>query len=161
FPEEPLNLSAADGFGYFPAEINQTLNGGDYTILRKLGWGPRSSTWLAKEADGDRTLHFAVQAFTVATSKEVEARVLPIFQTKLSAGNWILFPYFYESFWEKSVHGEHLCLALGAYGLPFSDVLRDAANGGRAGLSVHVVQYTSSCLLQTLTRLHDIKVMHG
>ena len=47
FPEEPLSSSAEAGLGYFPVSPSQTLKNGQYTIIRKLGWGPRSSVWLA------------------------------------------------------------------------------------------------------------------
>jgi len=47
FPEEPLNLTSSEGFGYFPSYPGQRLNNGRYEITRKLGYGPRSSVWLA------------------------------------------------------------------------------------------------------------------
>ncbi|KAF6757895.1 kinase-like domain-containing protein [Ephemerocybe angulata] len=163
FPEEPLNLSAADGYGYFPAEINQRLNGGEYTVVRKLGWGPRSSTWLVQDqyADGD-SQYCAVQVFTVAQSKEVESKLLPIVQNELSrTDEWIHFPNYFDDFWVKSVHGDHLCFVIEVYGLPFSHVVQAAANSGRAGPPVHVVQYASSVILEKLAVLHAEKVMHA
>ena len=47
FPEEPLNLTAGEGFGYFPSYPGQKLNNDQYEITRKLGYGPRSSVWMA------------------------------------------------------------------------------------------------------------------
>lgn len=47
FPEEPLNLTSSEGFGYFPSYPGQKLNEGRYEIIRKVGYGPRSSAWLA------------------------------------------------------------------------------------------------------------------
>ncbi|KAF5335544.1 hypothetical protein D9611_012187 [Ephemerocybe angulata] len=127
FPEEPLNLSAADGFGYLAADINQTLNGGEFAIVRKLGWGPRSSTWLVQVKGEDST-------------EELD------------------FPNCYDSFWEKSIHGEHLCFVMNPHGLPFSCVVQAAANSGRAGLPVHVVQYTTSVILEALGKSHKKKL---
>jgi len=46
FPEEPLHLSGDQGFGFFPARAGLLLNRERYEILRKLGRGEFSSTWL-------------------------------------------------------------------------------------------------------------------
>ncbi|KAF6749035.1 CMGC/SRPK protein kinase [Ephemerocybe angulata] len=162
FPEEPLNLSAADGFGYLPADINQTLHGGKYTIVRKLGWGPRSSTWLVSEKTGDETAYWVVQVFTVSASKGADTTLLPILQGAVArARKWISFPTINYSFWETGVHGEHLCLVMVEYGLPLSGLLRDATSNGRPGLPVHVVQYTVFTVLSTLESLQKEEVMHS
>ncbi|KAF6743608.1 CMGC/SRPK protein kinase [Ephemerocybe angulata] len=162
FPEESLNLSAAEGFGYFPADINQTVDGGNYTIIRKIGWGRRSSTWLVTEGTGSAMDYWAMQVFTVAESRDVESRLLPILANEISrVGTWITFPNFQTSFWERSVHGEHLCFIMSQYGDQLSDVLRDATNSGRRGLPVHVVQYTAGVILDILKPLHKQKVLHG
>ncbi|KAF6741568.1 CMGC/SRPK protein kinase [Ephemerocybe angulata] len=162
FPEEPLSLSATGGFGYFPADINQTLSEGRYTIVRKLGWGPRSSTWLVTEEDDDWILYRAVQIFTAASSKEVESRLLPILERDIRYADPSTVPNFEANFRETSVHGEHLCLVMIPYGLPFSDVLQDAKSR-RAGLPVHVVQFTTSEIVEVLAGpgLHDEKLMHA
>jgi len=49
-PEEPLAMSEEQGFGYFPARIGMLLNNSRYEVLRKLGWGPHSSTWLVSDS---------------------------------------------------------------------------------------------------------------
>ncbi|KAF6749052.1 kinase-like domain-containing protein, partial [Ephemerocybe angulata] len=160
FPEEPLNLSAADGFGYFPADINQTLHDGKYTIVRKLGWGPRSSTWLVKW-DGDETVPYqAVQIFTVSASKAAGTSLLPILQNVVSYTH-VWFLCIHDSFWETSVHGEHMCFVLPEYGLPLSGVLSDAMSNREAGLPVRAVQYTVLRVLEALEKLHKVKVMHS
>ncbi|KAF6758506.1 kinase-like domain-containing protein [Ephemerocybe angulata] len=172
FPEEPLSLSAADGFGYFPADINQTLRGGRYTIVRKLGWGPRSSTWLAWDKDGEDSWYWAIQIFTAAASEAVESKLVPIFSGReIDFSDPSTVPIFPESLDENilpesfrvtSIHGEHVCLVLRPYGLPFSDVLREAKSR-RAGLPVHVVEFTTQVIVQVLDDLHNekIRVMHA
>ncbi|KAJ3535340.1 hypothetical protein NMY22_g6537 [Coprinellus aureogranulatus] len=162
YPEEPLNLSAEDGFGYYPANINQALNGEKYSVIRKLGWGPRSSTWLVRESDGKEGDLWAVQILTAASSKDVAKRLLPILQNdELEFQEWNSFPGVVANFWEKSAHGEHLCLAMNPYGLPLASVLREAIDTGRAGLPVHVVQYATNEVLKALDNLHKEGVMHG
>ena len=50
FPEEPLNLSEGDGFGFFPACIWMLLSDSRYRILRKLGRGRNSTIWLVSDS---------------------------------------------------------------------------------------------------------------
>jgi serine/threonine-protein kinase SRPK3 len=47
FPEEDLRERS----GYFPAWLGQSLLGGKYVIVRKLGWGQHSSVWLARDKE--------------------------------------------------------------------------------------------------------------
>lgn len=135
FPEEPLNLSGADGFGYFPANINQALNGGTYHVVRKLGWGTRSSTWLVRQTKDDGVIYWAAQIFTVAASKGVEEGLLPVLQNRVfSKNSQLSFPNLRDHFWVKSVRGEHLCLIVEPYGLPIVGLLHDAIRNGQAHL---------------------------
>ena len=48
-PEEPLSLSGMQGFGFFPARPGLLLNG-RYEIMRKLGRGQFSTTWLVHDS---------------------------------------------------------------------------------------------------------------
>ena len=45
--EEDLTLPVDQGGGFFLAEFDQLLNHGRYILLRKLGSGRHSSTWIA------------------------------------------------------------------------------------------------------------------
>lgn len=53
--EEPTTISAAEGYGYYPAKLGQVLGHREkpnqYVILRKLGWGASSNVWLAHNTD--------------------------------------------------------------------------------------------------------------
>jgi serine/threonine-protein kinase SRPK3 len=48
FPED-LRLDGENNSGYFPARLRQPLEGGQFCIVRKLGWGFYSSVWLARD----------------------------------------------------------------------------------------------------------------
>ena len=50
FPEEQLSLSGEQGFGFFPAHLGLLLKDGRYELLRKLGRGKYSSTWLVLDS---------------------------------------------------------------------------------------------------------------
>ncbi len=50
FVEEPLGMSAEEGYGWPQLEFNQVIGPENrYVICRKLGWGMSSSTWLARD----------------------------------------------------------------------------------------------------------------
>ncbi|KAF8876981.1 hypothetical protein CPB84DRAFT_1881078 [Gymnopilus junonius] len=65
FPEEPLDSP----LGYFPGQLNRILNNGRWTIIRKLGWGPRSSCWLAIDPKDHEDIE-AIKIYNVAASEE-------------------------------------------------------------------------------------------
>ncbi|KAJ3524109.1 hypothetical protein NMY22_g11146 [Coprinellus aureogranulatus] len=159
FPEEPLNA------GYFPGTPNQSLNNGTYTIVRKLGWGTRSSTWLVRQtpsATNSEVLYWAAQIFTTSSSKDAETNLLPVLKTPILSSGALSYPNFRGSFYETSVHGEHLVLVVQAYGVSIAGLLDDAKNGGaKAGLPVHTVQHITSVVLEALQSLHSRQIMHG
>jgi len=49
FPEEPLTESEEEGSGFFPASLGMLLRS-RYTVLRKLGRGENSTTWLVVDS---------------------------------------------------------------------------------------------------------------
>src|ERR1700761_3334695 len=52
FTSEPLCLPGKDGYGWPQLEFNETLGpDSHYVVLRKLGWGMSSSTWLARDKE--------------------------------------------------------------------------------------------------------------
>jgi len=50
FPEEPLNLTEEQGFGFFPARLGILLDSSRYEVQRKLGRGRYSTTWLVSDS---------------------------------------------------------------------------------------------------------------
>ena len=60
FPEEPLNAPASEGFGYFPAFPGLILDQNRYEVVSKLGFGPRSSVWLANDV---KCVHILARQF--------------------------------------------------------------------------------------------------
>lgn len=49
--EEPLSVSAQQGYGYYPAQLGECIGDSDTTfrIVRKLGWGSYSNVWLGQD----------------------------------------------------------------------------------------------------------------
>ncbi|KAJ6453131.1 kinase-like protein [Mycena sanguinolenta] len=61
-------MSAAEGFGWAQFEFGDRIGDGQrYTILRKLGWGMHSSTWLARDKIDKRFV--AIKALTSHMTK--------------------------------------------------------------------------------------------
>jgi hypothetical protein len=51
FTSEALGMPAADGYGWAQFEFGDQIGQDNrYTIVRKLGWGMHSSTWLARDS---------------------------------------------------------------------------------------------------------------
>ena len=51
FASEALGLPATKGYGWAQLEFGDQIGPDNrYTIVRKLGWGMHSSTWLARES---------------------------------------------------------------------------------------------------------------
>ncbi|OJA14154.1 hypothetical protein AZE42_09595 [Rhizopogon vesiculosus] len=69
FPEEPLALSAEEGFGFFPAHLGTLLNNSRYEVLRKLGRGQFSSTWLASDSLAETPTYRAIKILTAHATK--------------------------------------------------------------------------------------------
>ncbi|KAH9481456.1 SRSF protein kinase 1 [Psilocybe cubensis] len=157
FPEEPLNLSPASGGpGYFVATIGQKLNKDKYEIIRKLGYGPRSSTWLVWCEYDDA--YFSVKIYTVAESKRAEEIELPILRSVKNLSSTLPLPWYQDSFWETGYHGSHFCIVTN----PLSTTVEALRLEEEAKkLPVHVVQRIIYCTTLALEGLHSAEIMHG
>ena len=160
FPEEPLYLTPSKGGGFYPARIHQNLDDGKYKIVRKLGYGPRSSTWLVSHTQAHEPGHFAVKIFTVAASERAKDVELPIMEEvdKVSRLGSLELPTFYSSFFVETSMGRHLCFVMNPLSTSVWDLQQDA-NYQR--LPVHVVQRIVWSVSNSLNGLHGVKIMHG
>ena len=158
FLEEALNFSPRKGGGYYQAVIHQKLDGDKYEIIRKLGYGRRSSTWLVLRARDPE--YFAVEIFTVAASERANTAELPIIKEvdKVSRSSSLELPTFHGSFWEESRVGSHLRFVVNPLSTSIKDLQLDAKN---QRLPVHVVQRIIWSVSNSLNGLHDVKIMHG
>ncbi|KAF9476383.1 kinase-like protein [Pholiota conissans] len=159
FPEEHLDLAPSEGGGYYPATIHQRIHNGEYEIIRKLGYGPRSSTWLVLHDSQHEPVYSALKIFTVAASEEAKDTELPILKAVTDLRRFSLrLPVFHGSFWEQSSAGTHLCIAMNAMATS-ARALQRGANENR--LPVHVVQKLIYTAANALAGLHKEKIMHG
>ncbi|KAF8902233.1 kinase-like domain-containing protein [Gymnopilus junonius] len=156
FPEEPFDLPLSEGGGYYPAIIGQKLNGDKFEIVRKLGYGPRSSTWLVFRPRDP--VYFAVKIFTIAASDRAKTVELPIVKAVDKLDSNLGLPIFQGSFWEDSGAGSHLCFVLNPLSTSVQ-ALQLGANHHR--FPVHVVQRIVGTVARALKGLHDAGIMHG
>lgn len=156
FPEERLDLSITEGGGYYPATIRQPLKGDNYEIVRKLGYGPRSSTWLVLDVRENE--YFAIKIFTVAASEQAKSQELPMLKAAGKIDPSLALPFSHGSFWEKSDQGDHLCIVLNPLSTSAQDLLQESKN---QRLPVHVVQRIIRTVADALEGLHATNIMHG
>ncbi|EFI28544.1 CMGC/SRPK protein kinase [Coprinopsis cinerea okayama7 len=159
FPEEPLDLPVSFGGGYYSGQLGTTVSSNRYLIVRKLGYGPRSSTWLVKESG--RAQYHALKVFKASASNQQEADRFYTLVRAMSAMTIDPNPRFMGYFWEESSHGRHLCFLMAPHcGLSIEDI-RQANTDGR--LPVHTTQYILSAVAGTLLELQakGKNIMHG
>lgn len=150
FSEEQLDSPV----GYFAAYPGLTLNNGRWRVIRKIGWGPRSSAWLVDDTTRDDNVE-VVKIFTCQATKEKSA------QKELDTYNLLgdasmNLPCLRENFFEQSEKGEHLCLIFHV----LSGVSVEQYRQGGA-LPLHNVKQVVSQILEPLTTLHENNVVHG
>ena len=152
FPEEQLDSPV----GYFPAQPDQTLKKGKWTIARKLGWGPRSSTWLAR--DRDNRQYGAIKILTAAATQDStgpnERDILSSLQTK------DIFPEILSHFFEHDPKGKrHLCLVFRVLGSSVEDLRLSNTNGKY--LPLYTVQKIVGEISEGLTAIACERIVHG
>jgi serine/threonine-protein kinase SRPK3 len=154
FPEEPLDLPPSEGGGYYPATIHQKLNVGRLEVVRKLGYGPRSSVWLVWDGED----YFTVKIYTIAASEHAKTVELPILKVVHDLDASIRLPTYHDKFWEKTTAGSHLCLVLNPMSTTVRALQHDA---NHERLPVHAVQNIVLTVADALECLHSVGIMHG
>jgi serine/threonine-protein kinase SRPK3 len=159
FPEEQLDSPV----GYFPAFPGQTLLNGQWTITRKFGWGPRSSTWLALDTTLPDGAYKAIKIFTVAATEDSSGKnerdLLRGPVKHIASGHGV--PEILGDFYEKDANGRrHLCLVLGILGSSVEDLRLSNTYDGEY-LPLHIVQKVIGDISKTLASLAKQKIVHG
>ena len=154
FPEEQLDSS----LGYFPAQLGQTFKHNTWTITRKLGWGPRSSTWLVVDKDDQ---HRALKILTAAASADPNSKREPDFLFSFEQGFSSGLPDLLETFEEKDESGRtHLCLLFRLLGTSVEDLRQGNVYDGQ-NLPVHIVQKIIGDISGRLVCLATRNIIHG
>ncbi|KAG6809087.1 hypothetical protein H0H92_001648 [Tricholoma furcatifolium] len=172
FPEEPLDSDV----GYILCKPDDVLNDGRYSILRKLGWGSRSSTWLvADNNDPERIL--AAKVFTIHATHDGSAldekqfyedlgehhSEVPNYQGSFEQedprGKHLVLPNYQGSFEQEDPRGKHLVLLFIHIGPSVEELRLRNASGGY--LAPHIVKKIVVCVLDVLVDVHKWDMVHG
>ena len=154
FPEEQLDSP----LGYFPAQPGQVLQNGTWTISRKLGWGPRSSTWLVVKKDGQCC---AVKILTAAATADPNSKRERDFLFRIREDFTIGIPQLLETFEENDRSGrKHLCLIFRLLGTSAEHLRQGNVYGGQK-LPVHIVQKIIGDISNRLSGLAIRNIIHG
>ncbi|KIM37703.1 hypothetical protein M413DRAFT_253840 [Hebeloma cylindrosporum] len=154
FPEEQLDSS----LGYFPAQPGQKLKGGKWTVTRKLGWGPRSSTWLVIDNDDQ---HRALKILTATATADPNAKNERHFVLEAVKAVPSGVPELLETFEEKDEQGrKHLCLLFRLFGPSVEDLRQGNVYEGK-NLPVHIVQKVIGDISERLANLATKNIIHG
>ncbi|KAJ3514132.1 hypothetical protein NLJ89_g2540 [Agrocybe chaxingu] len=157
FPEEQLDSP----LGYFPVQPGQTLKEGGWTVVRKLGWGPRSSTWLAVDKQEGVDRYGAIKILTVAATEDstgkIERDIMLGPVKNIQSG----VPELLANFYEHDTKGRrHLCLVFRVLGYSVEDLRLSNIYDGEY-LPLHTVQKVVGDISERLAQLADQKFVHG
>ncbi|KAG1852680.1 kinase-like protein [Suillus subluteus] len=162
FPEEPLTLSGEQGAGFFPARLGMQLNNSRYIILRKLGRGEFSSTWLASDSEAEERLRYcAIKILTVHDTKahhDGHLLELEVMQTITRSTGISLLPHLRDHFEINGPHGQHLCLVLPALSESVDSFTYSAPS---KLLDPPKVKIIVAQVLESLAQLHTANIIHA
>lgn len=146
FASESLGMPAQDGYGWPQFDFNERIGQNNrYAIVRKLGWGMHSSTWLAKDREKDNSF-VAIKALTGYASKKHDEGIVWEADAWRLLSHQPLSPHCVPLLDEftiagKGSAGNHRCFVMPVYG---GDVYKGLLKSKGAALSL-LLQSASRC----------------
>ena len=143
--------------GYHPLQIGYGLNGGQYRLVDKLGYGGYSTIWLAR--DLQRARYVAVKVMTAdASACTPEPSFINSLVSSLSTSGKEIIPPLLDEFWVAGPNGKHRCTVT----LPAQMSLLDAKEASIFRLfQPKVARSIIAQLIRGVAFLHSEHVVHG
>ncbi|THH30814.1 hypothetical protein EUX98_g3376 [Antrodiella citrinella] len=164
--EEDLLATAAQGDGFFITAPGAALKDGRYKVIRKLGRGRCSNTFLVEDTQPTSTalkylaakVLSADSTFALQKGYIAELDILQAVAAHAQGRPEPSVPILYDHFEQQGPHGMHYCF--------LTKPLRSHVHAFRASaptgsLAVHVVKPIIACVAESLKFLHSIKIIHA
>ncbi|KAJ7102514.1 kinase-like protein [Mycena belliarum] len=160
-------MPAEHGYGYAQFEFGESVgdaNSKQYTILRKLGWGMHSSTWLAREEVGKRFV--AIKALTGhmtrMNEKDISWEIDALWLLSARDAAHPLSPHCVRLLDKFTVPGRgsagsHLCFVLPVYGGDVNALLSSRTAPFELATAKRIILH----LLRGIAHAHNRDVVHG
>ncbi|KAI0062438.1 kinase-like protein [Artomyces pyxidatus] len=163
FTEENLLSTTAEGDGFFITEPGALLKGGRYRILRKLGSGRCSSTFLVEDLQSisQSSKYLAAKVLSADSTIALQNGLIHELDFLQAVAVGLLapsLPTLYDHFAQRGPHGVHYCF--------LTSVLRSHVHAFRASapagtLAVHIVKPIIACVVEALKALHSRNIIHA
>ncbi|KAK7407827.1 hypothetical protein QQX98_009998 [Neonectria punicea] len=140
--------------GYHPVQIGDYLHN-RYRIVHKLGHGPFSTTWLAR--DRQLSAYAAVKVGTSEHEMDVLSHITDVVTESKPRGK-ALFPIVLDRFSLRGPNGTHRCLVTN----PARCSLADAKDSSISCLfQLQVARALAAQLAIAVVQIHDLGYVHG
>ncbi|KZT07598.1 kinase-like protein [Laetiporus sulphureus 93-53] len=166
FPEENLLATIPEGDGFFVASPGALLKAGRYSIIRKLGRGVCSNTFLVEDLQPKSlsSKYLAAKILTVASTAALEKgsihepEFLQAVAHRRKSTPVPSLPVLEDHFAQRGLHGIHYCLLTAPLR---SDVHAFRTSAASGKLAVHVVKPIIACVVEGLKALHSLNIIHA
>lgn len=159
FPEDDVeDLEQYRVGGYHPTLINDSFQGGRYTVVHKLGYGGYSTIWLARDHQQHRYVSLKIKV-SEALSSSNENKIMRLLghrDAKEERGRFV--PKLLDEFSITSPNGNHSCLVGEPAGLNVSASKEISTNWK---FPVESARSIAAQLAMGLLYIHSHGICHG
>ncbi|KAI0056777.1 kinase-like protein [Artomyces pyxidatus] len=166
FPEENLLATADDREGFFITALGDLLKDGRYKVLRKLGRGRCSNTFLVEDlkSTSPSREYLAAKILSADATNALRRGVmdeLGFLQTvkdTSTSGREPRLPILHDHFAQQGYHGVHYCFLTRPQAL---DVHAFRASAPTGKLAAYIVKRIMACVVEGLKVLHSLDIIHA